>query len=531
MKKLLLLLAISTAVLFGQSGTDTDAIVFFDSGSLAVYSVENNTTYTELVEIGPTPNQIYFYNNYIFVVNSGEWGANTSLQYFPAKAVFEYLADGNQPEFENKVTTVMLSANGNAWEAAGINDSLVAVTATQIGKVDVVNYKTGELVNSVSIDADGNPQGILYFNGKLVAAMSDWSDPNLGQGHSAAIIDPVTLETTGEIEAHINATDVIGLTENKAVINAWGTWFGDDNYGTLTLINDSFEAEHIWEIPADGKAEFVLPLDESTFYMRGFDVDYAPLYGIVNFENYNYEEITEGFYTKNITGKLLNGSLFAVEDGVTNVYDDSFGLVTTFDAEIGIYNVPLNEASVPVELVSFTSISNNGNIVLNWETATETNNSGFAVERKAGSGNFETVAFVEGAGTSTENNRYQFTDNNAISGIYYYRLKQIDYDGTYEYSNVIEVNTELPDNYLLSQNYPNPFNPATTIKFSIPESGMVKVSVFNVLGEEVATLVNEFREAGTHEVKFNATGLNSGIYFCRFESDSFSDIKKMMLVK
>ncbi|MCW8960767.1 MAG: T9SS type A sorting domain-containing protein, partial [Ignavibacteriaceae bacterium] len=184
---------------------------------------------------------------------------------------------------------------------------------------------------------------------------------------------------------------------------------------------------------------------------------------------------------------------------------------------------------VPVELTAFTANANKNSVILNWQTVTETNNSGFEVQRNVG--NWERIGFVEGHGTTTEENNYSFVDDNLTTGKYQYRLKQIDFDGSSEYSETISVQVVSPTEYTLSQNYPNPFNPVTTIKYSIPISGLVRLSVVNTVGEEVETLVNEYKTEGTHEVTFNAENLPSGIYFYKLVTGELSLAKKMVLLK
>ncbi len=139
-------------------------------------------------------------------------------------------------------------------------------------------------------------------------------------------------------------------------------------------------------------------------------------------------------------------------------------------------NIPYLEISyapVPVELISFTADVNENNITLNWSTATETNNQGFDVERFVESLNWEKIGFVEGSGTTTELRSYSFVDENVTEGKYSYQLKQIDFDGSFEYSDVVEIEVGTPNQYSLEQNYPNPFNPTTTISYSIKEKGLV----------------------------------------------------------
>ncbi|GAB4285946.1 MAG: hypothetical protein Kow0098_00540 [Ignavibacteriaceae bacterium] len=186
---------------------------------------------------------------------------------------------------------------------------------------------------------------------------------------------------------------------------------------------------------------------------------------------------------------------------------------------------------IPVELTSFTARVIEDDVTLDWVTASETNNSGFDIERKTANESWQKINFVPGHGTTSERQSYSYTDKNLVAGNYSYRLKQVDYDGSYEYSDAVEVTVNPPAVFELSQNYPNPFNPSTTIKFSIPKSTNVTLKVFNALGQEVKTLVNGFVEAGSHTVNFNSEGLNSGLYLYRLQADEFTQVRKMTLLK
>jgi hypothetical protein len=186
---------------------------------------------------------------------------------------------------------------------------------------------------------------------------------------------------------------------------------------------------------------------------------------------------------------------------------------------------------VPVELSSFTASTKGVDVELIWTTATEINNQGFEIERKIVGGSFKMVGYVAGYGTTLEPKAYSFEDSKLETGNYTYRLKQIDLDGSFTYSEEISVEVEIPLEFALEQNYPNPFNPSTIIKYSTAEDGFVKLSVYNLLGEEVASLVNENQKAGRYEVTFNAANYSSGIYLYRLEISNYSSIKKMLLVK
>ena len=195
--------------------------------------------------------------------------------------------------------------------------------------------------------------------------------------------------------------------------------------------------------------------------------------------------------------------------------------------------------SVPVELYSFRASMIGNSVTLSWQTATELNNSRFEIERKqvgspqssVGNQEWNVIAFVPGFGTTTEPKSYSFADENLSAGKYQYRLKQIDFDGTFEYSNAIEVEITTLTEFSLEQNYPNPFNPTTLITFGLQEKSIVSLKVFNLIGEEVALLLNEEKAAGVHTLTFNSESLPSGVYFYKLQAGSFTQTKKMILLR
>lgn len=198
------------------------------------------------------------------------------------------------------------------------------------------------------------------------------------------------------------------------------------------------------------------------------------------------------------------------------------------DIKLSVYS-----STIPVELVSFTASTNKNNVTLYWKTATELNNKGFEIERSLKSShqnlNWQRIGFVDGNGTTTEQKEYSFTDEKIEEGSYLYRLKQIDLDGSFIYSQEIEADVLSPNIFELSQNFPNPFNPVTTIKYQLADDGFVSLKVFDVLGSEIKTLVNEFKNAGYYEIEFNASNIPSGVYFYKIQSGNFNAVKKMIL--
>ncbi|BDQ01589.1 T9SS type A sorting domain-containing protein [Ignavibacterium sp.] len=223
-------------------------------------------------------------------------------------------------------------------------------------------------------------------------------------------------------------------------------------------------------------------------------------------------------------------------------YSDSTKMLRAATHGRGVYEAYI-DFTIPVELTAFDASIDNKIVNIIWSTATETNNSHFEVERKLKNQDWEKIGEVNGAGTTAIPQSYSFKDDfsfKSYEGKILYRLKQVDFDGSFEYSKVISVEVNfIPEKFAISQNYPNPFNPNTTISYSIPkgEGNQVTIKVYDLLGKEVSTLVNEFKTPGNYQIAFNADGLTSGIYFYLYEAfDSngmkiHSEVRKMTLLK
>jgi len=235
--------------------------------------------------------------------------------------------------------------------------------------------------------------------------------------------------------------------------------------------------------------------------------------------------------TGNVGPQLISGNFTTPATGGQNTQIEiTFNGNSFNDDNIYWDNLTL-EYTVPVELTSFKAASNGEDVELNWTTATETNNQGFEIERMSIGGSFEQVGYSAGFGTTTEPKSYSFIDSKLEAGKYLYRLKQIDFNGTFTYSDEVNVEVEIPLVYSLEQNYPNPFNPSTTIKYSIQKDGFVKLAIYNLLGEEITVLINNEQKAGKYEIMFDASRFASGVYMYRLESNNFISIKKMILIK
>jgi hypothetical protein len=228
---------------------------------------------------------------------------------------------------------------------------------------------------------------------------------------------------------------------------------------------------------------------------------------------------------------VLQGRSGGIKQEDESIYIDSYGRMVLRSRGAFIGNVVAESPGVPyptpVELGLLTAEVVNSNVHLIWKTESESNNYGFNIFR-----NNERITFVEGNGTTLEPQTYSYVDAGLSDGTYHYELIQIDFDGTQKKVgsvNIVVLNN--PTEFILSQNYPNPFNATTKIKYTIPENGFVSIKIYNLLGTEVATLVNEEKETGVYTIDFDASHLVNGIYFYRMEVSGFNQMKKFLLLK
>lgn len=238
------------------------------------------------------------------------------------------------------------------------------------------------------------------------------------------------------------------------------------------------------------------------------------------------------------TDTLYSCGLSIVYDGIPDSLDRwNFG--PKFPITI-IQNV------IPVELVSFSAEPIGNSVLLKWTTSTETNNSGFQIERSVSSkqlteSSWETIGFVPGSGTTTQTKFYSFTDNqfhtltltHNLNHTVRYRIKQIDFNGNYTFSNEIEVGINFPVSFYLEQNFPNPFNPITTIRFKLDKESKISLKIFDLPGNEIATIIDQYCKAGEHTIEINSNNLNlkSGVYIYQLNAKNYSVSKKMILLK
>lgn len=318
--------------------------------------------------------------------------------------------------------------------------------------------------------------------------------------------------------------------------------FNDDSYSDIITNTFRENMEEMCFFINDGYGNFGEPITtfdghEGAFTMADFDLN-----GYMDFAVPEYQ------YNATAVAILLNNGNFNFDPVFTigageqprHPANGDFDLDGDLDLAVPLYYedkvaVFMNKTTiVPVELTTFSAVAFGNNVNLKWSTATEKNNKGFEVQRSKAEGQkseWRKIGFVEGKGTATDEQQYSFIDKEVSEGNYTYRLKQIDFNGAFNYSNEVNVEIKTVYTYSMNQNYPNPFNPSTTIQYSIPEDGNVSLRVYNTLGEEVVNLVNNNQQPGIYKIIFNAETLGSGIYFYRLDINNYSSVKKMILMK
>ncbi len=416
-------------------------------------------------------------------------------------------------------------------DATGVNGMVGSFTSGGNPVInDMVNTMGMEAMYSTSLfdqitdckfkdDNATAPLGLEVHQQTLARTGDDFVIYNyMVYNNTGATVSDVYVGQFADWDVDPYATNLGGVDASRSMAYQYGNGSSDPNYYGLVALSGASGAAVA--------ANFTWTVDDLRFVLLDFmkTLNTAPIATGADYRSY----IGSGPYTIPDGGMVQVG--FAVVAGT-----DMGNLEANADIAINTWA----DGNLPVELTSFTAVQNGLNVELNWSTATEINNLGFEIERKVDEGQWRVVGFKEGKGTTAEPVNYAHVDDiSAVQGnSIYYRLKQIDFGGAFEYSDEILVENLTPVVYSLDQNYPNPFNPATTIKFGIPEDNFVSLKVFNVLGEEVATLINEIKSAGTYNVEFNASSLPSGMYLYVLRtgennaSSEFTSVKKMMLLK
>jgi len=402
------------------------------------------------------------------------------------------------------------------------------------------SYTSGTLLTSTAVWTAGSAPGT---NALTVTAPGLTFPSYAGSGVGNAC----TIGTSGEDDSASYTRQDTGTTTSvyaSFMLNVTAAQTNGDYFFALSTSGNAFDARVYAKTSGQGYVLGLTKSNEATVTYGSTVYNFGQTYLVV--DKYTFISGTANDETRLY---VFDTALPILEPGsatigpVTSASADAVNLSRVLLRQGSAGNAPTvvidglnidltwNNSVLPVELASFTSTISNRDVTLNWSTASELNNSGFEIERSSNN-EWTKVGNVNGNGTSSTVNNYSYTDRSLTTGSYSYRLKQVDFNGNFEYFNLNnEVNIGTPSAYALSQNYPNPFNPSTTINFDIPTDGNVSLKLYDMSGKEVATLLNEVRSAGYYSVNFNASQLTSGVYFYTIAADNFSATKKMLLVK
>jgi len=505
---------------FPNSGSVTSANTFLDITDIV-------STGSERGLLGLAFHPDYENNGYFYVNYTVGNPTRTRISKFDVSSTNPDAADKNSEI--NLITFNQPYTNHNGgWMAFGPNDSCLYIATGDGGSAgdpgdnaqDVTNF----LGNILRIDVDnqdaGKPYSIPLDNpfynstGDTIREIFAWGLRNPWRNS----FDPVTgwLWAADVGQSGLEEIDIIENGKNYG----WRCYEGTQEYNTSGCNYPEY-VNPIWEYDHNDGCSVT-----GGYVYRGQNIP--------------------GLIGKYIYGDYCQKTVWSLEyDGIAPTVNQlvltapgrivSFGIdqsselyVLTFNPD----NIYMFFSSLPVELVSFKGEYINSRVSITWETATEIMNYGFDLERSVNSNLWNKIAFIPGNGNSNSTKYYNYTDTDLKStGVFKYRLKQIDNDGTFEYSNVITVDVGVPDKFFLSQNYPNPFNPSTKIRYQIPQESKVIIKLYDILGSEVITLLNEKKDPGVYEVEFNAQHLPSGTYIYRIIAGSFVETKKMVLMK
>ncbi len=499
--------------------------------------------YTQMVA-DPTDVGTFWYTNQ-YIPNNGSFNWKTRI------AAFNFdlpcpVGYASNPSPADNATGVPITASEATWVNPVGATSNEFWFGTDPGSLNLL--QSGSLATSFTI-----PSGTLAYNTTYYWRVDSAND---------------TCQSTGPLWSFTTMQDPLLVIDTVFVYpQAFDYWTGSTNATTKTQVSlvdgrnttDGWMKFDISSIPDSSNILGVtfhgyvnstnwpywsitpMPIDPVT--AAAADVYSAIQTGEVDGVAYLFSNESGTYTTGNKTYALVDGNILSdINTSLANGWfavgissrDNSTTYYITFDGW-NEANPPsleiIYEYIVPVELTSFSANTSANSVTLNWNTATELNNNGFEIQRKSLNSEWSNIGFVAGFGTTTEPKSYSFTDAKVDAGGFSYRLKQIDFDGSYEYSNEINVEVTGPAQYTLEQNYPNPFNPSTLIKYSVAQDGFVNVSIFNLLGEKVATLVNSNMKAGSYEINFNASQLSSGVYFYSIDAGDFKAVRKMLLMK
>ncbi len=461
------------------------------------------------------------------------------------------------------ITILMFLWAGAIFSQVYFETGKISLQVSNYGRIRVYNpkFSSVEQINRLSVVVGVNSNDVFAYNedaamvdsAKLIRTpqQSDFEIYN-STDNSYSHLPPALLNKINVYGWNGEAYAIIKLT----VINqdtALGNISAYIGFEFLPKVDDVWGTETIKTLQ-DKEIISISRSPASTY--TGIKIVSASLFSAKYFNwytDYDTGQSGDSLFYANLSSGSKQNSFTALSDGAVGVFCQNAVNINLGDSAVVYLTLAVGEdeatmlgnmekaeskyktlfANVPVEMISFDVNLIGNKIILDWSTATETNNNGFNVERKFENSDWVNIGFIKGSGTTTDVHKYNFIDDKInLPGNYSYRIAQNDFDGTVTYSKEIKVNISAkPLKFELLQNYPNPFNSSTKIKYQIPNSAAVSLKIFDALGCLVKNLIDEKQDAGTYECNFNAADLSSGLYFLVLQTDNNKSIKKMFLLK
>ncbi|MGD8306010.1 MAG: T9SS type A sorting domain-containing protein [Ignavibacteria bacterium] len=436
-----------------------------------------------------------------------------------------------------ELATIDVDSNNKVWlasdEKVGSNDASIHVRYSEGFDYDVWTLATTLATDAEHDDICAITAFTTFGVHKIGVLWSNQHDDDFHFSYRIDSDDPATWqspETASPDQSGSFSDDHINfaVSSNGIIYAAVKTSYDDSRTTIAILERESGGTWNVHSVTNSGATRPIALLDDSNNEIYVF---YTA--DIKNNDDIVYKYASTSSFSFSQTKTLDNSFLFNDVTSTKQTFSGDVVLLYTRDTDRWYGKIEGTEELLPVELVSFGGILNGNNVELRWQTETEIENYGFTIERIINDvSDWSSIAFVPGNGNSNSPKAYNHSDYDIReTGTYNYRLKQIDNDGTYSYSDIVSVEVGLPYDYNLSQNYPNPFNPTTRINFSIPERQIVTIRVYNILGEIVSVLLNEIREPGSYSLTFDAYNLPGGVYFYSITAGSFTASYKMSVLK
>ncbi len=517
-------------------------------------TITENTIYKSIYGIYAAANSAAKNNN--LQITKNIFGSTTESDYIGILGISVSQAD-TLTIGDNEIYNVITSLNG----PIGIQISTGVVNAfISDNKIHSIKYTGSSSLGACGLDistgvASSNitiANNVIYdIIGKGAAAMTSTN--------TGIRISEVS-GATGGFKIYYNSVNLFGNANNTSVTQSAAMCFASslttgidmrNNVFTNSIVNNSNASSGAYAVYSLAPASSFTSIDYNDYYASGSQGSFGAFSGAGLVTSLAQMQSATGKDANSLNADPLyvsdsnlvpqTGSpLISAGTAISGFTTDVTGAIRNASTPaIGAYE---NESALPVELVSFTATINGSQAELKWKTATELNNYGFEIEKsriqntevrtQKKAETWNNVGFVEGNGSTNTPREYSFTDKNIATGKYFYRLKQIDRDGKFEYSQTVEVTiNNTPKEFILEQNYPNPFNPTTNISFTLHTSGFTTLKVYDVIGREVATVINEHKESGSYSLHFNASQLASGFYVMRLRNGNNVQVRKMQLLK